>query len=164
MLVHYLNLWVAYEKNTRIFCYAAALILLILWEQFSPRRDSKFPGVLRWPHNILLFGINSFMIRSLFLGSGLWAAHLAENSHFGLFHWFQVPLLFSMIFTAVFLDWVFYYQHRAFHFFSLFWRIHRTHHTDLELDVTTGFRFHPLEALASMILRSFWIVMLGAPL
>ncbi|MBT5230396.1 MAG: sterol desaturase family protein, partial [Methylococcales bacterium] len=56
-----------------------------------------------------------------------------------------------------------YFQHVIFHTLPLFWRFHRVHHCDLECDVTTGVRFHPIEILLSMLVKFMTIAALGAP-
>jgi len=43
------------------------------------------------------------------------------------------------------------------------WRIHRMHHADTGLDLTTALRFHPLEIVLSMLWKAAIIIALGAP-
>jgi sterol desaturase/sphingolipid hydroxylase (fatty acid hydroxylase superfamily) len=61
------------------------------------------------------------------------------------------------------LDLAIYLQHVLFHAVPVLWRLHRMHHADLDLDVTTGTRFHPLEMLLSMLIKLAVIAALGPP-
>jgi sterol desaturase/sphingolipid hydroxylase (fatty acid hydroxylase superfamily) len=61
------------------------------------------------------------------------------------------------------LDLAIYLQHVLFHAVPALWRLHRMHHTDLEFDVTTGARFHPLEIVLSMVIKIVVVGALGAP-
>ena len=63
----------------------------------------------------------------------------------------------------VVLDLVIYLQHVLFHAVPALWRLHRMHHADLEFDVTTGTRFHPIEIVLSMLIKLTVIGALGAP-
>jgi sterol desaturase/sphingolipid hydroxylase (fatty acid hydroxylase superfamily) len=65
--------------------------------------------------------------------------------------------------AVVVLDMAIYFQHRLFHAVPVLWRLHRMHHADLDLDVTTGARFHPLEILLSMAIKVAVVIALGAP-
>ncbi len=152
------------EPYIRFYCFFAVFILMAFWEQKASRRKEKVPRVLRWPNNLGLGFLNHYFIRALLPGAALWAANLAIRSRFGLFQWVDVPETFSVWFTVVILDWVSYYQHRAFHDIPLLWKIHRMHHTDLEVDLTTGTRFHTLEILVSLLVKSLAVFLLGAPL
>jgi sterol desaturase/sphingolipid hydroxylase (fatty acid hydroxylase superfamily) len=154
---------VIYEKNVRLLCFLCVFVLMALWEWMANRREQKISKKIRWSNNLALALINALMIRVLFPGAALWASYLAFRHHLGLFNNVEVPFTFAIIFTIIFLDWVIYYQHRAFHAYPFLWKIHRMHHTDLEVDVTTGVRFHPLEMLISMLVKSMGIILLGAP-
>jgi sterol desaturase/sphingolipid hydroxylase (fatty acid hydroxylase superfamily) len=152
-----------HERHLRLLGFVAVFILMALWEFLAARRKEKIPRMERWPHNLALTLLNTFVIRVLFPSTAIGAAYWASSLRFGLFHWVEVPPLFASIFTVVAMDWVVYYQHRVFHAYPLFWKFHRMHHTDLEVDVTTGVRFHTGEMLLSMLIKSFFILLLGAP-
>lgn len=150
------------EKDIRLFCYLILFGLMAFWEWKASRRGQKIRRTDRWPHNLAVTVLNALIIRVLFPGEALWAAYWARNHNLGLFNQEPVPFTFEVVFTVIFLDWVVYYQHRAFHAVPWLWKFHRMHHTDLEVDVTTGTRFHPAEAVLSMLVKSFFIVLLGA--
>jgi sterol desaturase/sphingolipid hydroxylase (fatty acid hydroxylase superfamily) len=82
----------------------------------------------------------------------------------GLFNRFEVAPWLVVAGSVLLLDLVIYFQHRAFHAVPLFWRLHRMHHADVDLDATTGVRFHPLEALTSALIKMIAVALIGAPL
>lgn len=153
----------ANERNLRLYGFIAVFVLMVLWEWLAPRREQQVPRTQRWPGNLGLTLINTLVIRVLFPSAAVGAAYLAQNQRFGLFNWVELLPAFTVWFTVVVMDWVVYYQHRLFHAVPLFWKFHRLHHTDLEVDVTTGVRFHTLEMFLSMLIKSFFILLLGAP-
>ena len=65
--------------------------------------------------------------------------------------------------SVLVLDLAIYLQHVMFHAVPALWRLHRMHHADLDIDVTTGVRFHPLEILLSMGIKLGVVAALGAP-
>ncbi len=152
------------QHSLPFYSFLIVFALMALWEWKATRREEKVPRVLRWPNNLILPLINLFLIRVIFPGATLWAAYLAYRNNFGLFYWQPVPAIFGIIFTIIVMDWIVYYQHRLYHAVPWLWKIHRMHHTDLEVDVTTGFRFHPLEMIVSTLIKAFFIVLLGAPI
>ncbi len=154
---------VNYEQNVRLYCFFAVFILLALWEQWGPRRKESIPTVLRWPNNLGLGCFNHFFIRVFFSGAVLGVTQAAIRSRFGLFQWVEVPPGFSVCFTVIVVDWMIYYQHRLLHYVPLLWKIHRMHHADLEVDVTTGTRFHTLEILIMHFIKTLVVLLLGAP-
>ncbi len=154
---------VTHERNIRLYCFLGVFIVMALWEMMASRRKEKIPRAVRWPNNLALTLLNTLVTRFLFPSATIGAALWAESLRFGLFRWVEVPLAFSIVFTVVVMDWVIYYQHRVFHAVPLFWKFHRMHHTDLEVDVTTGTRFHTLEMLLSMLIKSVFVLLLGAP-
>ena len=90
-------------------------------------------------------------------------AILASKNNWGLLNYFNISYPIAILISVVVLDLAIYLQHVMFHYVPLLWRLHRMHHTDLDFDVTTGTRFHPIEILLSMIIKLAVIVLLGAP-
>ena len=150
-----------FEILLRSIPFAVILCLLILWEYVFPKRI----GVerwQRWPSNLGIFTINVVMLMILPISAVL--ATLVSIEHkFGLFFWYEISFWPKVIFTLVVLDLTIYWQHRLFHKFRILWRIHRTHHTDGVLDVTTALRFHPVEIFLSVVIKAVVIILLGAP-
>jgi sterol desaturase/sphingolipid hydroxylase (fatty acid hydroxylase superfamily) len=90
-------------------------------------------------------------------------ALIAEEHNWGLLNKFAIDNLAAGIISILILDFTIYFQHVAFHFMPVFWRLHMVHHTDLDIDVTTGARFHPVEILLSMAIKMGVIILIGAP-
>ena len=87
----------------------------------------------------------------------------AETNQFGLFHWLGVPVWAQWIVGIAFLDFVIWGQHLVTHKVPVLWRIHRVHHTDEDLDASSAIRFHPVEIVLSIFVKSAAVVLIGAP-
>jgi len=151
------------EKNLTFLGLLVLFALFAFWEWKAARREQTISKALRWPHNIAVALINTLLTRVILPGASLWSAYWAYNHGLGVFRLIEVPPIFSSAFTVLFLDWLIYFQHRIFHAVPLFWKFHRMHHTDLEVDVTTGVRFHPVEMGLSILFKAAVIILLGAP-
>jgi len=149
------------EQVLRLSCFMAVLVLLGVWEWGRPRRKNS-ARMLRWPSN---FGIllSNVVVLSLLPLTAVTSAYFALEHRFGLFVWLEMPLWLSVILSLLVLDAVIYWQHRLFHLITPMWRVHRMHHTDLEFDVTTALRFHPVEIVVSLLIKAAVIILLGAP-
>jgi len=88
-------------------------------------------------------------------------ALFAEAHGLGLFNVVAMPAWVEMVLALLTLDLAIYLQHRLFHYAPVLWRLHRMHHADLDVDVTTGARFHPIEILLSLGIKFVVIVPLG---
>lgn len=123
------------------------------WRAAQPRR---------WAANAALGGLSFLAVLTLPLASMTAAAQWASAQPFGLFNLIPTPHWLTVLLSLLALDFALYAQHRALHGRWL-WRLHRVHHLDPMLDVTSGVRFHPLEAIASAFYKSLVVVLLGAP-
>jgi len=90
-------------------------------------------------------------------------ASLAQEQGWGILNYIQMPYAVACVISFVALDFIIYLQHLGFHFIPILWRLHRMHHSDVDLDVTSGSRFHLIEILISMGIKVCAIVLLGAP-
>jgi sterol desaturase/sphingolipid hydroxylase (fatty acid hydroxylase superfamily) len=129
-------------------------------EFVRPARNSDYR---RWPLNISLGLLGLVLVRLLAVLAALGAAFWAQGRGIGLLNMVPFPAVAAGVTTVIALDLSVYWQHRAFHTVPWLWRWHRLHHTDENLDVSTGLRFHPVEAGLSMIWKSTAAVALGAP-
>ena len=111
-----------------------------------------------------VFLLNSLVLRLLFPAAAVGVAAFAQQSGWGLLNLYEIPYSLSVILSVVVLDFVIYLQHVMVHAIPAFWRLHRVHHADLDYDVTTGARFHPIEIILSMLIKFSAIVVLGPPL
>ena len=152
-----------YEPIIRLSCFLGVLLAMMGWEWRWPRRTLSLSRARRWPANLAIILIDSGVLRWLFPVLAVGMAELAENRNWGLFHGLNAPFWLAFVATLLLLDLTIYAQHVAFHKIPLLWRLHRMHHTDLDFDVTTALRFHPLEIVLSMLLKLAMVVLLGTP-
>jgi sterol desaturase/sphingolipid hydroxylase (fatty acid hydroxylase superfamily) len=153
----------AHEPWIRIGAFGAVFAAMAVWELLAPRRPRKITRLERWPGNLGVVVIDAILIRLVFPLSAVAAALLAESRGFGLFRLVSLPPWLAVLATLIALDLTIYLQHRLFHAVPWLWRFHRMHHADLEFDLTTGVRFHPVEMLASMGIKIAAVAALGAP-
>jgi sterol desaturase/sphingolipid hydroxylase (fatty acid hydroxylase superfamily) len=152
-----------YELTIRLACFFGVFGCMALWEFAAPQRRLTVSKFLRWANNFTLVVLNSVLLRVLFPAAAVGVAAFATQQGWGLFNYFAVPLWMAMLFSVVLLDFVIYLQHVMFHAVPLLWRLHRVHHADLDIDVTTGARFHPVEIVLSMLIKAAVILVLGPP-
>ncbi|CAH1090584.1 sterol desaturase family protein [Candidatus Nitrotoga sp. 1052] len=152
-----------HELAIRLACFLGVFCSMSLWELAAPRRRLTVSKLLRWANNLALVVLNSILLRALFPAAAVGVAAFATQQGWGLFNYFAVPLWMAMLVSVVFLDFVIYLQHVMFHAVPLLWRLHRVHHADLDIDVTTGTRFHPIEIVLSMLIKVAVILVLGPP-
>ncbi|WP_223250760.1 sterol desaturase family protein [Rhodanobacter denitrificans] len=136
---------------------------MALWETLAPRRRQAIGRWRRWPGNLGIVVLNSVLVRLLFPTAAVGVALFAETHGWGLLHVLKAPNWLAFGASVLLLDLAIYLQHVLFHAVPGLWRLHRMHHTDLEFDLTTGARFHPLEILLSLGIKLGVIVALGAP-
>ena len=151
------------EPVIRFAAFALVLAGLVGWELVHPRRPRAILRRSRWPANLALVALNTLLVRVFFPLGAAGVALWAERRGVGLFNIVQTPAYLAFAISLLLLDVVIYAQHVAFHRIPLLWRLHRVHHADLDVDVTTGIRFHPFEILLSMAIKTALILALGAP-
>jgi len=154
---------VTYETALRLSAFGAAFVLLAAAEALFPRRDRAVTRRWRWPTNITLVVLNALLLRAGLPVTAVGVALVAEQRGWGLLHALgPLPMLLSIGVAVVLLDIAIYLQHVLFHAVPVLWRLHRMHHADIDVDVTTGSRFHPGEMVFSMLLKFASISALGA--
>ena len=154
---------VTYESLLRLGAFVSVFVLMAIWEVLAPRRTPRFRRRTRWPHNLFLLVIDIVVIRVLAPGAAIAVAMAGEINGWGPFNVVQPPTWLGVPMAVAFLDLVIYFQHVAFHAVPTLWRLHRVHHTDLDFDVTTGTRFHPIEILISTGVKCAAVAAIGAP-
>jgi len=151
------------ENVIRLSVFFGGFILMALWEVMATKRPQSRKRTERWPHNLLLVGLNTLLMRLVFpifpVGVALWA----NSEGFGLLNALPIPDALSILIAVILLDLAIYTQHVIFHKIPILWRLHRLHHADTEIDVTTGARFHPIEIGLSLVIKMVVIIILGAP-
>jgi sterol desaturase/sphingolipid hydroxylase (fatty acid hydroxylase superfamily) len=160
---HMREFLLANEPVVRLSIFGSVFAIMALWEVLAPRRRQEIGRTTRWPSNLGVVMLDTVAVRILFPTSAVGLALLAEAKGFGLFNAWPVAGWISIIASVVVLDLAIYLQHVLFHAVPALWRLHRMHHADLEFDVTTGARFHPIEIVLSMLTKLAVIGALGAP-
>jgi sterol desaturase/sphingolipid hydroxylase (fatty acid hydroxylase superfamily) len=153
----------ASEPQMRLIVFAGVFAVMAAWEMLAPRREQRIGRGARWPSNIAIVILDTVLVRLVFPTTAVGLALLAEAQGWGLLHALSLPGWASILFAVIALDFAIYLQHVLFHAVPALWRLHRMHHADLEFDVTTGARFHPIEILLSMSLKLGVVAALGAP-
>jgi len=153
-----------HEATIRLGSFLGVFTLMAFWEILAPRRKLTQPKGSRWLNNIGLVVFNTSLLRVVFPMAAIGVAEYAQLMQWGLFNMIEVHPAIALLVSIIVLDAVIYLQHVMFHAVPLLWRLHRVHHADLDFDVTTGARFHPIEILLSMLIKFAAIVLLGPPL
>ena len=151
------------EPMIRLACFFAVLLAMMLWERRKPRRALSLPRARRWPANLGIIMVDNIVLRLVFPVLAVGAAELAAARGWGLFHGLNAPFWLALPASLLILDLAIYTQHVVFHKVAVLWRLHRMHHTDLDFDVTTALRFHPLEIVLSMLIKLVLVTLLGVP-
>ena len=155
---------VAHEPAIRLTIFVAVFSLLAASEAIAPRRARAISRRIRWPNNLAIPILSTLLLRVFLPTTAMGVALLAEERGWGLLHAAgPLPAWLRVVTAVVVLDFAIYLQHVMFHAVPLLWRLHRMHHADLDVDVTTGARFHPIEIVLSLILKFGVIVAVGAP-
>lgn len=145
----------------RLATFLAVFILLAVLEQVWPRRPLMVPKPQRWLVNLSIVTLNTLLVRLVFPLAPVALATLAQSRGWGLFNLLKPFGWLEVVVSLLCLDLIIYLQHRLFHQIWFLWRIHRMHHADLDLDVSSGTRFHPLEMVLSMVIKLVAVVLLG---
>jgi sterol desaturase/sphingolipid hydroxylase (fatty acid hydroxylase superfamily) len=153
----------AAEPAVRLGCFLAVLAAVGLWEARAPRRRLTLPRLRRWPGNLGVAVVGTILLRLVLPVAAVGVAVIAARRSWGLLNQLELPALVAVPLAILLLDLAIYAQHVAFHHVAPLWRLHRMHHADLDIDVTTGLRFHPLEILLSMAIKIAVVVAIGAP-
>jgi len=151
------------EPLIRLGAFLGVFLAVALWELAAPRRRPAFGRRARWPHNLGLLAVDVAVLRLVAPGAAIAVAIAGEARGWGLVNAFAIPGWIAIPLAVVLLDLAIYFQHVTFHAVPTLWRLHRVHHSDLDVDVTTGTRFHPVEILISTVIKCMAVAALGAP-
>lgn len=149
----------------RFTVFAGVVVVMILWERARPRRRRVVPRSrrTRWPANFGIAVLNGALAGALIPLGAVGVAMLAAQRGWGLFNLLAVPHGLAFVLSMLLLDLAIYAQHVLFHHLPWLWRLHRMHHADRDLDVSSGGRFHTFEILLSALIKMAVVVALGAP-
>ena len=151
------------EQIIRLAFFFGVLGVVAAWEVIAPRRALTDSKGRRWFANLSLVVIDTTVIRLLLPVLPVGMALFCRERGWGMLNILMLPDWMEVVLAVVALDFVIYLQHALFHFLPTLWRLHRMHHTDLDIDVTTGNRFHPLEIVVSAGIKLAAVALIGPP-
>ncbi|MPV85783.1 sterol desaturase family protein [Ostreibacterium oceani] len=147
----------------RLGVFFAVLLAVALAEHWRPKRQLTFAKSKRWTRNLALVVANTLALRLFVPFTAASVAIYATQQDIGLFNWLNLPFYWQVILSVIVLDLIIYGQHVVFHYVPWLWRLHKVHHIDQDIDVTTGLRFHPLEIIISALIKCSAVWLLGVP-
>ena len=156
------DLIVEFEPHVRLGAFLGVFVLVALWEIATPRRALRASKAVRWTSNIGIVVLDTVVVRLVFPVAAAGVATAVGSLDWGLFNALAWPMWVEVLLAVIVLDLVIYWQHTMFHAVPGLWRLHMVHHADLDIDVTTGVRFHPFEILLSLVIKMAAITALGA--
>src|SRR5215468_1355305 len=151
------------EDLIRICAFALVLAAMASWEIVAPRRALAVGRRQRWASNLGILAVDVLAVRILIPTAAVGAALFAAGRGWGLLQLAGLRLSVATLIGFLLLDLVIYAQHVVFHKVPVLWRLHRMHHADLDIDVSTGGRFHPFEILISMLIKIATVLAFGIP-
>ena len=152
-----------YEATIRLSFFLGIFLIMASWELIAPRRKLSQSKSVRWTNNLGLVVLNTIILRLIFPAAAVGMAAFSAKNGWGVFNYFTLPFSVAVFLSIIALDMIIYLQHVMLHAVPTLWRLHRVHHADLDYDVTTGARFHPLEIILSVLIKFAAIMVLGAP-
>ena len=151
------------ELAVRLLSFLLVLMTFILMETVFPKRPIKLRKI-RWLNNFSLVAFNSLTLRIVAFLIAIDAATFASSHKLGLFNLIETNIVATVILSIILLDLAIYWQHRLMHIIPVFWRLHQVHHSDIEYDISTGLRFHPVEIILSYLFKYLLVLLIGAPM
>ena len=153
----------AAEPWLRLGVFVVIFLLMLIWECRQPARVLLVGRYYRCGNNLALVAINALVVRVCMPLLPVTVAVYATQHGVGLLTMMELPASIAIIVSLVFMDLILYLQHRLFHRIPWLWRLHRVHHSDQDVDVTTGLRFHPLEIVLSLLIKMLVVLLMGIP-
>lgn len=151
------------NPNIRPAIFVGLLVSFAILEYLAPRRKLRPVKMKRWFTNIAIILIDSFLVKFIFKSAAIGVAIWAATNGYGLFNMIDVPYWVAFVVSFLVLDFAIWISHVASHKIPVFWRVHRMHHSDIDIDASTAIRFHPIEILLSMCWKFLIVIIMGAP-
>ncbi len=151
------------EQPIRLGFFFGVFTIMALAELVRPRRKLTISKGLRWFSNLGIVVFNTVLARAILPMAPVAFAALMADRGWGIFNVIDISPTLAFVATVVLMDFAIWLQHVMVHAVPVLWRLHRLHHADLDYDVTTGARFHPIEILLSLGIKFAVIALLGAP-
>lgn len=154
---------VSHEIAIRLGAFVSIFVIVGIWESTAPRRALSVSKALRWGGNLGVVTLNGVLMHVLFPLGAVGVAAFCTAAGWGVLNHFPVSAWLAVPMAIIAMDFVIWLQHVLVHAVPALWRLHRVHHADLDYDLTTGSRFHPLEIGLSMLIKVATICVLGPP-
>ena len=151
----------ASEATVRLSVFAGVFIIMAIAEAMWPRKKRTQPRFSRWFTNMGMVVLDSIAVRVIFPIVAVGVAQYATSKGWGLLNLIALPFWLKVVVSVILLDMAIYWQHVASHKIPMLWQVHRVHHVDRDIDVSTGNRFHPIEIVLSMLYKFVIIFILG---
>ena len=152
------------EAVIRLSFFVVLFLAFALLEHRFPKKQRSTSKSIRWRNNLAIILGNTLVLRGLFWLVGTTAvgvALLVESKGLGLLNQWNTSGPLTFLIGFLIMDFVIYAQHVMMHRIKPLWRLHRMHHADTDIDVSTGLRFHPLEIIISMGIKFAVILVFG---
>lgn len=149
------------ESMVRLSIFIGVMVLMMLLEALLPRKQRAQLRGGRWFTNLGLIVIDSVALRLVLPIVAIGTAVFAQERGWGLFNLVDLPVWVEIVLAMMLLDMAIYWQHVAAHHLPILWMVHKVHHVDRDIDVTTGLRFHPIEIIFSMLYKMICVLILG---
>jgi sterol desaturase/sphingolipid hydroxylase (fatty acid hydroxylase superfamily) len=151
------------ERAIRLGAFLAIFIVAALLETLAPRRALTTSKARRWISNLTIVAMNPLIVALLIPIPPTGLAMMASEQNWGLLNHPAIPYWLKVAGGVVILDLAIYIQHVLFHAVPALWRLHMMHHADLDFDLTTGLRFHPIEIVLSIGIKLSVVAALVVP-
>ncbi len=152
------------EGVFRFSLFAGIFLIMATVESFWPRRERRHVRSKRWFTNLGIMVASYLSVLAVTFVIPVTAvitAMFAEARGWGLFNLIAWPIWLEYLIAFIVLDFVIWAQHLITHKVPILWRLHRVHHADEDIDATTAVRFHPLEILFSIAVKSVAVLIIG---
>ncbi len=156
-----MNLLIEHEGVARLSVFLCLFFMMALFETLWPKRQRTIKRHQRWVGNLGVMFLGALLARVILPWAPVSVAIYAQINNIGLMEYAITDPLYNILLGVLLLDLFIYLQHIVMHKVPFLWRLHRLHHADLEYDVTTGIRFHPLEIILSLLLKMGIILLFG---
>lgn len=141
--------WLQIEARAYWVVFVSVFILVAAWESRRPVRALSVREETRWSRHAVLLTIGLFLTAALYRFSPAVVAAAVNGNPSGLLNRAWQPEAVRWVLAVLVLDLVRYVVHVAHHAVPILWRVHQVHHSDPDLDASTGARFHPIEMIAT---------------
>ena len=153
--------WIqVYGGDLQVALFFGLFMLLAVAERLRPSRPGGLERRGRWPANIGLTVLNLIVLGALPV-SFITAAHWASTQGWGVLHLVALPVSLAVLVNLLLRGLLSFLTHFLMHKVPVLWRIHRVHHLDTDLDVSSTVRFHPIEFIISLCIGIPCVVIVG---